>query len=699
MGEGVVLRQPARATWRRLVYFALVWLTTLAAMGLLTAVFLKDGATPLELLLMLLYTLLILWVSAAFWTATLGFGLLLFGGDPRAIGGRRRGDGPPPEVLDAAARTAVVMPIYNEDPDRVFAGLRAIYQSLSETGALDSFDFFVLSDTRDPDLWIEEEVHWYRSCQALAAHGRIFYRNRERNTARKSGNIADFVRRWGGNYRYMVVLDADSLMSGATIVELVRLMESHPGVAVIQSPPLPVHRESLFARILQFASSLYSGMFVAGLAFWQLADSTSWGHNLIIRIAPFAAHCGLPRLGGREPFGGEILSHDFVEAALLRRAGFEVWLAPALGGSYEELPPTLIDYAKRDRRWCQGNLQHLRMLFARGFSAMSRLHLLMGIMSYLSSPLWLLFLVVTGIEAYVQSQTEPVYFFGDTLFPVWPESVAFEMTTVLVVTLTMLFLPKLLGLILLARYRERRRGYGGWLRAGLSVVLESAFSALIAPILMLYQSKFVAAILLRRSIGWPAQQRGDHRLSLCDALHAHWDHTLIGVLSGALSYAYLPGFFFWLTPVLVGLWLSIPISIASSSIEAGRRSRAMGLFWTPEERDPPRVTTLMREHWARIAAESTAHGSERVLVDPAVLALHTALIPERPQSRRRRYHLRALIYQALEEGAESLSPSDRRDLLSDPQSLSLLHTLTWSEGEIDPRSGEPRLAAMPARSA
>jgi hypothetical protein len=191
---------------------------------------------------------------------------------------------------------------------------------------------------------------------------------------------------------------------------MVRLMENHPRVALIQTPPVPVNRESLFARILQFAGSLYGRMFTAGLNYWQLGESNYWGHNAIIRIQPFLDHCGLPKLPGREPFGGEILSHDFVEAALLRRAGWEVWLAYDLEGSYEEIPPTLIDYAKRDRRWCQGNLQHLRLAFRTGFNALSRLHFLMGVMSYAASPLWLLFLIATGVDAYLQTQQELVYF-------------------------------------------------------------------------------------------------------------------------------------------------------------------------------------------------------------------------------------------------------------------------------------------------
>ncbi len=687
-----------RPVLRRAVYFMLVGMTTLMAVGLLTSVFQKDGTTPLELLLLVLYTLLIVWVSAAFWTGAIGFAVLLRGGDRKSIDAARRPARPPSE-WDPGLRTALVMPAYNEDPIRVFAGIRAMYEGLRATGLLPYFEFFVLSDTRDPDIWVEEEVLWYQTTRDLNAHGRVFYRNREDTTAKKAGNIAEFVRRWGGRYRYMVVLDADSLMEAETVIRMVGLMEAHERVALVQSPPLPIHRESLFARILQFAASLYGSMFSHGLAFWQMADGNSWGHNAIIRVSAFARHCGLPCLPGREPLGGEIMSHDFVEGALLRRAGYELWLAPDLSGSFEELPPTLIDYAKRDRRWCQGNLQHLRLLFARGFKAMSRLHLVMGLMSYLSSPLWCLFLLITGVEAYVQAQTEPVYFFADNLFPVWPESYAVEMTTVLAVTLTMLFLPKLFGLLLAWGRPALTRAYGGYTRLGIGVLLETLFSALTAPILMLYQCKFVVAILLRRSIGWPAQERLDHALCLRDAARAHGGQTCLGMVAGVVCFLWIPESFWWLTPVLAGLWLSIPLSMYSSRVAVGRWALERGLFLTPVENHPPAVSARVLRHIDALTPATGVGrpGTQRVLIEPAVNALHMALLPEstagsRRLGKRQRYHLRMLIYQLLEEGPESLTPGEKRWLISDPETLCLLHTLTWSEQPMDAETETPVLA-------
>lgn len=661
---------------RRSAYLLLVALTSLGAMFLLQAAYASGGLTVLKLLLLGLYAVLIVWIASSFWSATLGFWVLLTRFD--LFYRRRRAvladDSVP---LPPDARIAILMPIYSEDPKRVFAGARAIWRSLEKTGRAETFDFFILSDTRDVDTWIREECEWYRFCVDTGAHGRIFYRNRKDNTARKSGNVADFVQRWGADYRYMIVLDADSLMAGDTLVNMVRLMEANADTALIQAPPLPVNRETLFARILQFASTAYGPLFTAGASFWQMGDSNFWGHNAIIRVAPFARHCGLPRLRGREPFGGEILSHDFVEAALLRRAGWRVWLAYELQGSYEELPPTLIDFAKRDRRWCQGNLQHTRLIGARGWHPMSRLHFAMGVMSYLSSPLWLLFLFVTGLEAYIQSQDTPDYFLGNQFEPVWPVSFTVEMRFVLIFTLAMLFLPKLMALVLIALDKTRRRAFGGFFRALASALLESVYSILIAPVLMLLQTRFVWAIVLRRTIGWPTQERADHSTSFSEALAMHGMHTLLGVAAGFVSYLYLPDYFLWFVPVLAGVLLSIPLSMLSSSVRLGRLSRGLGLFATPEEQQRPPL--LVDFDSAMVDMPSNTINASDALREPFVHALHLALLPpDVLLSRRQQHYSQSLIYKTMEEGLNSLSTAEQRELFSRAESLRELHDWVWS---------------------
>jgi membrane glycosyltransferase len=663
-----------RGGMRRTVYMLLVAMTTLFAMSLLFAAYDSDGLTPLEIVLLVLYAILILWVASSFWSACVGFLLLFTRYDYFA---RRRNavaiDATP---LPDAARTAILMPVYNEDPARVFAGVRAIWQSLQATAEPDIFDFFVLSDTCDVNTWVHEECEWYRACEDMNAHGRVFYRNRTHNVARKSGNIADFVERWGGRYRYMIVLDADSIMAGDTLVRMVRMMEANMDTALIQAPPVPVNRETLFARILQFASSAYGPIFTAGASFWQLDSSNFWGHNAIIRVAPFAEHCGLPCLPGEEPLGGTILSHDFVEAAMLRRAGWSVWLAYELNGSYEELPPTLIDYARRDRRWCQGNLQHARLISARGIHPVSRLHFTMGLMSYLSSPMWMLFLLLTGVDAYIQTQTIPVYFLSDRIEPVWPVSFVVEMKIVLIFTLAMLFLPKIMALIIIATNGMRRRGFGGIVRASASALLETLFSILIAPVLMLFQTRFVWAILLHRTIGWPAQQRGDHQTRFIEAVSTHGLQTLFGVAAGFISYFYVPDYFWWFLPVLCGILLSVPLSMLSSSSRIGRATRYIGLFMTPEERQRPEVLKYFDN--AMIETSRRASGACDPLRTPHAHALHTALLPNQVLTRRQHHYLQGLMYKVMEDGLETLSCDESHELFSQRSSLRELHGWLWS---------------------
>ena len=359
-----------------------------------------------------------------------------------------RSPGPTRAVAAALReRTALVMPIYNEAPSRVFGAMQAIFEDVERTGQAHAFDFFLLSDTTDANIWIAEE-RAFIAMRARLPQGRIYYRRRRKNTSRKAGNIADFVTHWGGNYPHMVVLDADSLMTGEAIVGLAAAMEADPDAGIIQSLPLIINRNTMFARLQQFAARIAGPIIGAGLSAWMGRDGNYWGHNAIIRTRAFADHCGLPDLPGRPPFGGHILSHDFVEAALIRRAGYTVYMLPALGGSYEESPPSLIDLAARDRRWCQGNLQHARIIGAKGFTLATRQHLAHGIMGYLVSPLWMAQLLV-GIVLVLQSHyIRPEYFTAEfSLFPAWPRFDYERALQLFELTIAVLLAPKFLGLV------------------------------------------------------------------------------------------------------------------------------------------------------------------------------------------------------------------------------------------------------------
>jgi membrane glycosyltransferase len=399
--EDVVDAPDPRGRWqyhgniRRVVLLTLMLAQTGIATYFMSRVLPYRGMTPLEMAMLALFAILYCWVSAGFWTAMTGF-LVLVRGDRFIIS--RRGDAGKP--IDPAARTAIIMPICNEDVPRVFAGLRATYESLAKTGQLDRFDFFILSDSSESEVCIAEAASWAQLCRDVDGFGRIFYRRRRRRVKRKSGNIDDFCRRWGRNYRYMTVLDADSVMSGDCLTALVQLMEANPGAGIIQTAPRAAGRDTLYARIQQFSTRVYGPLFTAGLHYWQLGESHYWGHNAIIRMAPFIRHCALAPLPGRGSLAGEILSHDFVEAALMRRAGWAVWIAYDLDGSYEEMPPNLLDELKRDRRWCHGNLMNFRLFAARGMHPVHRAVFVTGVMAYLSAPLWCLFLALsTGMLA------------------------------------------------------------------------------------------------------------------------------------------------------------------------------------------------------------------------------------------------------------------------------------------------------------
>src|SRR5690625_732349 len=405
------------ATRRRSLFLILILIPTLVTSSYLGSILPHQGGTLLELAIILVFAALFAWISIGFWTAMLGFGVLIHRFDRFAI---TRDDGGKSAPLRDSARTAILIPICNEDVREVFARIRVTYDSLRATGELSHFAFFILSDSADPDRWIEEEAAWAQ-LRAQTGFTAIHYRRRRNNIKRKSGNIADFCRRWGNDFRYMIVFDADSIMTGPAMVQMVRIMERRSDVGILQTAPMCVNRETLLARVQQFANRLYGPMFAAGLHFWQLGDAQFWGHNAIIRCQPFIKHCALPRLPGRPPLGGDILSHDFVEAALMRRAGYGVWLAFDLGGSYEEVPPTLLDELKRDRRWCQGNMQHLRLLFTRGLFPAHRALFLNGAMAYVSALLWFLFLTLSTAEALLEALTTPVYFGAErSLFPNWP---------------------------------------------------------------------------------------------------------------------------------------------------------------------------------------------------------------------------------------------------------------------------------------
>ncbi|GAA0536078.1 membrane glycosyltransferase [Rhizomicrobium palustre] len=561
----------------RWLFLGLVLATTAAGMSRLWNLLRIDGMSLLEGLYLVLVAILFTWISASFWLAALGAYASWRGiADSTLRWPDRRSMTTPPR-----ARTALLCPVRNEETRRIVAGIETIAASIREAGEGDYFDFFILSDSNDPERILAETMSWQDMQEGDGPH--IYYRHREDNSGKKAGNIAEFCRNWGAHYDYMVVLDADSLMTGETLASLVALMEENPRAALIQVAPQLVGRDSLFARIQQFSSSVYGPLYATGLSLLQGPGGNYWGHNAIIRIQPFMEHCGLPELKGRAPLGGEILSHDFVEAALLRRAGWRLHLVTELTGSYEEPPPTLIDHLIRDRRWCQGNLQHMQLIFGQGFTTESRGHFLNGVMSYLSSPLWFAMLIVSVFVIVDQPDIAPVTYVGRYPVLALGTSHVFDFVALVAAMVLLLYGPKLFALALLLKDREARKAHGGGIRASLSVLLEAIFSTLLAPISMLSQSAFVVRILMGETQGWGAQFRDERRVRTLTIARAFWVHTLIGLCAGAAIYVFLPGTIWWFTPLLVGPILSIPLVRLTSSVNAGIAARRLGLFLSPSE--------------------------------------------------------------------------------------------------------------------
>ncbi|HET6656109.1 MAG TPA: glucans biosynthesis glucosyltransferase MdoH [Gammaproteobacteria bacterium] len=677
-------RRAARV--RHVLMFLLVAVQTGFAGTYMLQILPYHGNTPLEMAVLATFIGLFAWISVGFWTAFSGFFTLLFNMRRLAITRICEARGSDSAPL---APTAILMPVYNEDPRRVFAGLRTTYLSLQKTGQLEHFQFFVLSDTTDAENAVEEELEWAELCRSLGAFGRVHYRRRRTHIKRKSGNIGDFCRRWGATFRYMIVFDADSIMAGTTLVKMVQMMEVRPEAGIIQTPPTTANKNSLFARIQQFANRVYGPMFTAGVHFWQLGECYYWGHNAIIRIAPFVEHCGLSRLPGNGPLGGEILSHDFVEAALMRRAGWEVWVAYDLAGSYEETPPTLLDELKRDRRWCQGNLQHLRLLGTKGLSSAHRAMFVNGVMAYASAMVWLLFLVLSTAEVAVQALTPVKYFSSKpSLFPIWPEWHPNWALALVVSTAGLLFLPKILSWFLTLIKKPPTHCFGGFFALTVSVILETIVASLLAPIRMLFHAKFVLTTLIGRQVKWGGQVREDAETGWGTAVRYHGIATIVAIIWAGGVYWLNPAFFWWLVPIVGALFFAIPLSVFLSRVRLGRLARKMRLFTIPEEIEPPAELATLNAQLAPTVDDTDPF--VRAVVDPQVNAIHIGMLRlKRSMPAEKAKRLERIRKKALQLGPAGLTALDKADLLQDVRSMQALHFGVWhiSDAELSRQWG------------
>ncbi len=666
---------------RRVTFFGTWALLTLAGVLLFWDLLVRMGGIEARYLMLPLFAVLFAQLAFGFCHAAFGFIILWRGQDPRCITHM------PPEAPGAkpSGRTALLFPVYNEDPVRYFAAIETLYRDLEGTGQLEQFDIFVLSDSTDPNRWVEEEMHWLVTTERLDAQGRIFYRKRRKNINQKSGNIADFCRRWGKNYETMICFDADSLMSAETILRLVALMAEHPSCGILQTMPRLFNGRTLLGHLQQFASRLHGGIAGAGLNYWQQDAGNYWGHNAIIRIAPFIEYCTLPDLPGVQPLGGRVMSHDFVEAALMRRAGYSVWLAYDLEGTYEEMPPSLLDFAARDRRWSQGNLQHLWIMLFGDVPLLNRVHMLNGVLAYLSGPLWFCFLALGTILAYAWENSSLTLLTEGSALPGVSISPEAQGVWVFGITLGLIFVPKLFPLLLLARNSRQARLYGGWFKAACSILVELILFTLLAPSLMLFHTSFVVAMLFGKKVTWDTQSRDGGGTGWLDALRAQRGHLLVGVLWAVLAFCISSQLGWWMSPVLLGWLLAVPMSVWTSGTSAAVWLTRHGLLLTPEDVNPPaEVSTLLRREENDASALrpipelETDYGLLRVVVDPYVNSLHTLFIHPRPnKAEETRSSLTALSTRLLAEGAPSLSREEKLRLLSDVESIRRLHRDVW----------------------
>jgi len=515
------------------------------------------GITLLQWVLMSLFVPTFFWIAFAAAGAIAG---VLFG---------NRKPASQPGTLPSG-RTVLLMPVYNENPVNTFASLFAMASGLIANQAQDKFEIFVISDTQNPEVWIQEIQAYERLRSALQGKLQVWYRRRHFNSAKKAGNVHDFVTRWGVRYDYMIVLDADSFLEPVTLMRLGCEMDADPHCGILQTLPKLYGGKTLFARLQQFAGSLYGPVVARAITAWQGNDGNYWGHNAIIRVAAFASAAGLPVMPGPRPLGGEILSHDFVEAALVRRAGWTVRMLPSLSGSWEESPPSLLDTAVRDRRWAQGNVQHLGLLKTRGLRWPSRIHMLTGVMSYVVSPLWFA-MIITGLVINAQIAGRQIEYFTDAaqLFPTWPVFDSDRMLLLFYLTLVVLLLPKIIGYIGGLFSADIRKGTG-FITLTLSVIVELGFSVLYAPIFMMMQTQQMWEIMQGKDSGWATQQRDAQGISWRTLLLRHSIHMITGiVMTTALLWLASP-LLYWMLPTIIGLLLVLPLSALSGSTALGK---------------------------------------------------------------------------------------------------------------------------------
>jgi membrane glycosyltransferase len=563
-----VPRTSPKVGLRRAVFATLVSLTGLGALALMVAAFAQDGLDTWDLLLITCFALTLPWTVIGFWNAVIGL-ILMRRGVPLAS------LTPPDLQPDAplASQTAILSCIRNEAVDTVARNLDAMIGGLVRAGHGDRFQVYILSDSDWPECLAAEASAAERLAHSWAGRMAVSYRRRGDNIGYKAGNIRDFVETSGGRFDFALVLDADSLMAPSAILGLVRDMEADPQLGILQALTVGLPSPSAFARAFQFGMRLGMRSYTTGSAWWQQDCGPYWGHNALIRIAPFREHCALPVLPGAPPLGGWVLSHDQVEAVLMRRAGYAVRVRPLEGGSWEENPTTLLEFIRRDLRWCQGNLQYFRLLALPGLHPVSRIQLLLAILMFLSSAAWVLFMALGTLRIGLAEAP------GALIDPL-------PGLALLALVMTMIWAPKLASLVDLLLSATGRRAFGGAQRIIAGFLAEAVVFTLLSPVMAIAHTVFMGGLAFGRALTWLPQRRASHRVEVPEALRRLWPQTAVG-LAAALWLASLGSLGLWLSPFFLGALLAVPLAVISAEPWLGQALTHLGLWRIPEETDPP----------------------------------------------------------------------------------------------------------------
>lgn len=558
-------------TRRRRIVFALNAVTYAAMMWVAALILGAGGWTWVDMILFVCFAAGTPWTVLGFWNALIGLWLLHLRKDAMAAVAPYAPSGDRPTPIHI--KTSVFMTVRNEDPGRAILRLKTVKASIDATGEGGTFSYFVLSDTNNPAVAAAEE----KAVEAWKAvdpdHHRIVYRRRTENKAFKAGNVHDFCERWGRDFTLMLPLDADSLMAGPEIVRMVRMMQAHPKIGILQSLVVGMPSASGFARIFQFGMRHGMRSYTMGQAWWVGDCGPFWGHNALVRIMPFHEQCGLPILPGKPPLGGHVLSHDQVEATLMRRAGYEVRVLPEERGSWEENPPTMLEFAQRDVRWCQGNMQYTKLLGLPGLYPMSRFQLVWAILMFAGIPAWTLMIALLPVAAY-QSRGIPDF----------PVNLAIGLY---ITFFTMYLMPKIAGLLDAMLTRGGVARYGGWLRFTTGAAIELVFSFLQGAVSTIRTSIFMIGLLFGKSVVWGGQSRDAQRLSWHAAAWVLWPQTLFGILVCGSLLLIEPAVFWWSLPLTAGYLLAVPFAVLTADPRFGKALQWVGVCGIPEDFNTP----------------------------------------------------------------------------------------------------------------